>query len=135
MLVIGDTTYGWGSAQAGWLEGRLCDLLDGATLATPSIGNCPQGKTVRQHGRAALEAATEPIRVMASASPAAVVGGDGVLTVDGQRFATPSAAGSYVRGGKATNGWAFWAVERDRTTVPLATVRARYLRRSQAQES
>lgn len=34
VLVIRDTTYGWDSAQVGWLEGRLHDLLDGATLAT-----------------------------------------------------------------------------------------------------
>ena len=59
----------------------------------------------------------------------AVVGDDGSVTVEGQRFTSPSSAGSFVRDGKATNGWAFWAVERDGSKVPLATVRARYLRR------
>ncbi|MFA9430016.1 hypothetical protein [Egicoccus sp. AB-alg2] len=70
----------------------------------------------------------------ASAQATAVVSSDGGLTIDGRGFATPSATRSHVRGGKATNGWAFWAVERDGTTVPLATVRARYLRRTQPQK-
>ena len=61
VLVIRDTTYGWDSAQVGWLEGRLYDLLDGATLATLANKQRPQDETVRPYDRAALEAATEPI--------------------------------------------------------------------------
>ena len=30
---------------------------------------------------------------------------------DGQRFASPSAAGAAVMGGVACNGWRFWSVE------------------------
>jgi hypothetical protein len=185
LLVVRDTTHGWHSAQVGWLEGRLYDLLDGASLAELSNGNRPQDETLPAYDRIALEAAVTPISAVmrllgcspdafdedapsespvrpaprqynvtvadlvaagdvaveervsstqASAPATAVVSSDGGLTIDGQRFATPSAAGSYVRGGKATNGWAFWAVERDGTTVPLATVRARYLRRTQPGE-
>ena len=182
LLVVRDTTHGWHSAQVGWLEGRLYDLLDGASLANLSNGNRPQDETLPAYDRVALEAAVTPIGAVLrllgcspdafdedapSESPtraaprqynvtvadlvsagdlaagerasstqvsvpaAAIVGGDGSLTIDGQRFTTPSAAGAYVRGGKATNGWAFWAVERDGSTVPLATIRARFLRRTQ----
>lgn len=182
LLVVRDTTHGWHSAQVGWLEGRLYDLLDGASLADLLNGNRPQDETLPAYDRVALEAAVTPISAVLrllgcspdafdedapSESPArsaprqynvtvadlvqagdlvvgekvnstqvsapatAVVGEDGFLTVDGQRFTTPSAAGGHVRGGKATNGWAFWAVEREGSTVPLATVRARFLRRTQ----
>jgi hypothetical protein len=184
LLVVRDTTHGWHSAQVGWLEGRLYDLLDGASLAKLSNGNRPQDETLPAYDRIALEAAVTPISAVlrllgcspdafdedapsespvraaprqynvtvselvaagdlvageranstqASAPATAVVGENGALVIDGQPFTTPSAAGSHVRGGKATNGWAFWAVERDGTTVPLATVRARFLRRTQPQ--
>lgn len=61
MLVIRDTTHGWHSAQVGWLEGRLYDLLDGATLASLSNGNRPQDETLPPYERAPLEAAVEPV--------------------------------------------------------------------------
>jgi hypothetical protein len=185
VLVIRDTTYGWDSAQVGWLEGRLYDLLDGATLATLSNKMRPQDETVRPYDRAALEAATEPVAAILrllgcspdtfadeppgpgpaplatpasvsrkqysvsvrdlitagvlragerlsstqrSAPATAVLEADGTLVVDGQRHSSPSTAGSAVRGGKATNGWIFWAVEREGSAVPLATIRARHLR-------
>ncbi len=188
VLVIRDTTYGWDSAQVGWLEGRLFDMLDGATLAQLSNKQRPQDETVRPYDRAALEAATEPIaavlrllgcspdtfaeepetsaehpvasaegsgsrRVYAvtladllaagdivpderlvstqrSAPASAVVQADGRLLLDGERYPSPSAAGSAVRDGKATNGWTFWAAEREGSAVPLATIRARFLRRT-----
>ncbi len=38
---------------------------------------------------------------------------------DGQRFTSPSAAGSAVMGGVACNGWRFWSVEGD-TPAPKA---------------
>ena len=182
LLVIRDTTYGWDSAQVGWLEGRLYDLLDGATLATLTNGNRPQDETVRPYDRAALEAATQPIAAVlrllgcspdtfdedfgasAEASqrtqrhygveltdllaagdlipretltstrqswPAtATLNEDGSITHDGERHTSPSGAGRAVRDGRATNGWSFWAVERDGSSVELATIRARYLRRN-----
>ena len=186
LLVVRDTTYGWDSAQVGWLEGRLYDLLDGATLATLSNGNRPQDETVRPYDRAALEAATQPIAAVmrllgcspdtfddsavgneaitiTSASPrqygvsiadllaagdlnvdeklistypsypaTATIRPDGTIVYDDVSYSSPSAAGSAVRGGKATNGWSFWAVERDGSSVPLATIRARHLRRTEA---
>ena len=185
LLVMRDTTHGWHSAQVGWLEGRLYDLLDGASLATLSNRNRPQDETLPAYDRAALEAAVAPIAAVLrllgcspdafddqappdsparvarrqydvtlaelveagdltageklsstqlSAPSVAVVGVDGSIAVDGQRYATPSAAGSAVRDGKATNGWSFWAAERDGTSVPLATIRARYLRSTAAGE-
>lgn len=186
LLVVRDTTHGWHSAQVGWLEGRLYDLLDGATFAGLSNGNRPQDETLPAYERAALEAAVEPIAAVLrllgcspdtfdedspdqstppdagkthygvtvrdllaagevtvgerltstrpSAPGTAVVRSDGSLTVDGQPFSSPSAAGAHLRDGKATNGWSFWAAERDGTTVPLATIRARYLRRQQHED-
>lgn len=157
LLVTRDTTHGWHSAQVGWLEGRLYDLLDGASLATLLNGNRPQDESLPAYDRSALEAAVTPIAAVLrllgcspdafdedapsespgrsprqynvtvsglveagelavgeklrstslSAPGVAVVREDGTVTVDGQR-----SAGSHVRGGKATNGWSFWAVER-----------------------
>lgn len=181
LLVVRDTTHGWHSAQVGWLEVRLYDLLDGATLARLVNSNRPQDETLPPYERAALEAAVEPVAAVLrllgcspdtfdeespgqstppdasktyygmtvaelieagdlragerlsstqlSAPGSAVVGPTGSLTVEGEVFTSPSAAGAHVRAGKATNGWSFWAAERDGTTVPLATIRARYLRR------
>jgi hypothetical protein len=181
LLVVRDTTHGWHSAQVGWLEGRLYDLLDGATLATLSNGNRPQDETLPAYERAALEAAVEPIAavlrllgcspdvldddtqagIAASSSiirrrytttvtdllragllepgeelvstiprwPATGhVDADGGITTDGQTFHSLSAAGGHIRRGHATNGWSYWGVERDGSTVPLATLRARYER-------
>lgn len=48
------------------------------------------------------------------------VNSDGTVSWDGKKFASASAAGCAVWDGKATNGWAFWAIEtykRQETTV------------------
>lgn len=180
LLVTRDMTHGWHSAHVGWLEGRLYDLLDGASLATLSNGNRATGRDAagvraggaggggradrggaataglldghrrRGHPRPVygrttkrqynvdvvdllqagdLTAGEKLSSTRVSAPATAVVGVDGSITVDGKTFGSPSAAGSHVRGGKATNGWAFRAAERDGTTVPLATIGARYLRK------
>jgi hypothetical protein len=55
----------------------------------------------------------------------AVVGGGGEIVWDGAAYATPSSAGHAVRGGKSTNGWAFWAVETEAGKETLATLRTR----------
>ena len=52
----------------------------------------------------------------------AVVGADGRLEVNGQRFDTPSGAGKHVKGA-ITNGWTFWKLEDGRR---LADVRSVY---------
>lgn len=173
LLVIRDTTYGWDSSQIGWLEGRLYDLLDGATLATLSNQQRPQdepsthttalhwrprrnqlqrssGSSVAPPTRSRMRKAhrrmqggrpgrvrrrpdstTSPLRISSrqrSAPGTAVLQADGTVLHDGVTHQSLSAAGSVVRGGKATNGWRLWAVERDGSTVPLATIRARYIR-------
>lgn len=53
----------------------------------------------------------------------ATVLGGGQLEIRGETFATPSGAGSRVRGGGATNGWVFWRLPDGR---PLGDVRAAY---------
>lgn len=59
---------------------------------------------------------------------------NGNVQADGRMFTSPSGAGSHVRGGKATNGWAFWAVDRNGASVPLATIRARYLKQQDSDQ-
>lgn len=80
-----------------------------------------------------LEAGERLTSTQRSAPATATVQADGTLTCDGTAYTSPSAAGSAVRGGKATNGWIFWAAEREGSAVPLATIRARYLRAKEAQ--
>jgi hypothetical protein len=62
------------------------------------------------------------------------VNGDGSITVDGAAHSTPSAAGSALRDGHQVNGWELWAVERDGSRLPLATVRSRYLAATQQRD-
>jgi hypothetical protein len=62
LLVQRDTTFGFNSAQVGWLEGRLYDLLDAAGDARLHNGNRPSDETLPAHERLALEAAVAPIR-------------------------------------------------------------------------
>ena len=48
------------------------------------------------------------------------------LSHNGERFDTPSGAGSAVRGGKATNGWSFWKVKKGKgELVSLGSVRTK----------
>ncbi|GAC1439377.1 MAG: hypothetical protein NVSMB55_00640 [Mycobacteriales bacterium] len=62
LLVTRDTTFGFNSAQIGWLEGRLYDLLDAAGDAVLHNGNRPSDETLPAHERLALEAAVAPVR-------------------------------------------------------------------------
>ena len=52
ILIRRDTTHGWHSAQVGWLEGRLCDQIDGASLATLSNQVRPDDEALPLHDRA-----------------------------------------------------------------------------------
>jgi hypothetical protein len=56
-----DTTHGFNSAQVGWLEGRLYDLLDAAEDARLHNGNRPSDETLPSFERAMLEACVLPI--------------------------------------------------------------------------
>lgn len=62
LLIQRDTTFGYNSAQIGWLEGRLYDLLDAAGDAVLHNGNRPGDETLPAHERVALEASVAPIR-------------------------------------------------------------------------
>ncbi len=62
LLIQRDTTFGYNSAQIGWLEGRLYDLLDAAGDARLHNGNRPGDETLPAHERLALEASVAPIR-------------------------------------------------------------------------
>lgn len=50
----------------------------------------------------------------------------GEIEYDGRRYTSPSAAGSAVKKGGATNGWEFWGVQRDGSLVPISVIRARH---------
>lgn len=62
LLIAKDTTFGFNSAQVGWLEGRLYDLLAAAEDARLHNANRPSDETLPPHERLALEAAVAPIR-------------------------------------------------------------------------
>ncbi len=119
------------------LLGFSPDAEDDTTITTGSRGT-PRQYSVAPSDllSAGLLTAGEPLRATMTAYPAtARLNSDGTVTVDGNTFPSLSAAGSAVREGKATNGWSFWAVERDGTTVPLAAVRARHLEAAQLESS
>jgi hypothetical protein len=80
--------------------GTVADLL--------AAGFLVPGQTLHSRGRKFTATAT--------------VQTDGTITVDGTSFPSLSAAGSRVRGGLATNGWAFWRTETGET---LSALRAR----------
>ncbi len=61
LLIQRDTTHGFNSAQVGWLEGRLYDLLDAAEDAHLHNGNRPSDETLPSFERAMLEACVLPI--------------------------------------------------------------------------
>jgi hypothetical protein len=61
LLIQRDTTHGFNSAQVGWLEGRLYDLLDAAEDARLHNGNRPSDETLPSFERAMLEACVLPI--------------------------------------------------------------------------
>lgn len=52
--------------------------------------------------------------------------GDGGIEFAGERYPTPSAAGSAAKDGAAVNGWDFWAVDEHAGRTTLATLRARF---------
>lgn len=61
LLVARDTTHGFNSAQVGWLEGRLYDLLAAAAQGTLHNGNRPSDETLPQYERSMLEACVLPL--------------------------------------------------------------------------
>ena len=177
LLLQRDTTHGFNSAHAAWLEGRLHDLISASAQGSLSNQQRPGDDTLAPYDRLMLETTIDPIsRVLrligyetappddeptprtrgrrtptrytttmsdllaagllqpdtrlvstyASAAADATVNEDGTITWDGRTYATPSAAGCAVRDGRATNGWAFWAIETPTGKVTLATLRARH---------
>lgn len=61
LLVRRDTTFGFNSAQIGYLEGRLYDLLQAAELAQLSNSQRPGDETVPPYDRQILDSAVIPI--------------------------------------------------------------------------
>ena len=61
MLVCRDTTHGFNSAQIGWLEGRLYDLLDAAEDARLHNGVRPKDETLPSWERGSLESCVAPV--------------------------------------------------------------------------
>jgi hypothetical protein len=83
VLIRRDTTHGFNSAQVGWLEGRMYDLLAAAENAVLHNGNRPSDETLPAYDRQMLELAILPVtRVLrllahdpASADDVAEIGG------------------------------------------------------------
>src|SRR5258706_1581349 len=61
VLVRRDTTFGFNSAQVGWLEGRFYDLLNSAEDAVLRNGNRPSDETLPPYDRQMLELAVLPV--------------------------------------------------------------------------
>jgi hypothetical protein len=61
VLIAKDTTFGFHSAHAGWLEGRLWELLNAAEHADLHNSNRPKDETLPAYDRLALEACVVPI--------------------------------------------------------------------------
>ncbi len=61
LLVRRDTTYGFNSAQIGWLEGRLYDLFDAAENAVLNNENRPRDETLPPYDRQMLELVILPV--------------------------------------------------------------------------
>ncbi|WP_285705182.1 hypothetical protein [Microtetraspora sp. NBRC 16547] len=61
VLIRRDTEYGFHSAQAGWLEGRLYDLLHDSARIRLHNGNRPSDETLPHHEQVILETCIEPI--------------------------------------------------------------------------
>lgn len=74
-----------------------------------------------------VEAGDLLISTSPSAPAVASINTNGTVTYEATVHDTPSAAAQTVRKGKATNGWQFWALEKDGTYRRLASVRAEYL--------
>lgn len=61
LVIQRDTTHGFTSAQVGWLEGRIYDLLDAAEDARLHNDNRPSDETLPSFERDILEACVLPI--------------------------------------------------------------------------
>lgn len=61
ILVKRDTTEGFNSAEVGWLEGRLYDLLDAAEYANLDNDNRPGDKTLQPYEQQMLQTLISPI--------------------------------------------------------------------------
>lgn len=62
VLVRRDTTFGFNSAQAGYLEGRLYDVFHNAEEAVLHNGNRPSDETLPPYDRQMLDLAILPVR-------------------------------------------------------------------------
>lgn len=61
LLIKRDTRHGYNSAHTAWLEGRLYDLLESATLARLHNAQRPGDDTLPSYDLPMLEAAVEPV--------------------------------------------------------------------------
>lgn len=62
VLVRRDTTYGFNSAQVGWLEGRLYEMLMAAEDARLNNSNRPSDETLAPYDRQMLEMVVLPLQ-------------------------------------------------------------------------
>jgi len=78
LLICRDTSVGFNSAQVGWLEGRLYDLLNSSADGALHNGNRPSDETLPVYERATLESCVLPIsRVLRLIGYDASAPGDG----------------------------------------------------------
>lgn len=91
VIIQRDTTHGFNSAQVGWLEGRLYDLMQSAQFAELSNKQRPSDETLPIFERNMLEATILPIRRLLRLlgyDPASA--DDAVSATDGHRSRQPT---------------------------------------------
>lgn len=111
-LLIASASDEFNSAEIGWLEGRLYDVLNNAVAAEVMNKGRP--------GDDSLELC--PVRKALSDTRATLAPG-GRLNVNGEVHGSLSAAAVAVSGNKAESGWEFWAVKRNGKLVSLYELR------------
>lgn len=131
-------------SAAGWDERLIDERTDKLIDSLLDTWRVPNGHTGEIKDKSAAPYTTVTLQQLMSArllepgtelrsrpgswkSVSAVVHDDASLSVDGQRFTTPSGAGHYVRQ-RSTNGWHFWLAPDDRR---LADLRDEYLEQRQ----
>ncbi|WP_152563835.1 hypothetical protein [Actinomadura welshii] len=102
VLVRRDTKYGFHSAQVGWLEGRLYDLLHAAANARLHNIRRPVDETLPPHDRQMLESCVMPfvrvLRLLGYDPTPTATSGKNELTVPAARTSTSKPARRVIRG-------------------------------------
>lgn len=119
---------------------RVLRLLGYSTETEDEAPTPTKKRTSRFHGitvkdlidAGLLAAGTHLVSTNTVYPGTATVEADGQITVGGATYPSPSAAGTALRGGMATNGWDLWAVD-DGKRTRLSAIRTKYVEAKKGQ--